>query len=233
LDGNPDAQSIPAQELVSRLLADPPEVHAIGGEFGAAPPLGILATDADCYTFLARRSAGGSHTLETGCGISTLVFAGRGAAHTCVVRFQAEVDRLTSYCESHDIDISRVTFQIGWSDDVLPTLTAGEPLDLVLVDGGHGFPTPVLDWYYAGGRLRQGGILVLDDIQLRAVADLARFLDRDGRWKRLERTDKWCAYERLSEGPLREEAVHQLFWPAPLPVRLRRLPQKVRSRLGR
>ena len=47
-----------------------------------------------------------------------------------------------------------------------------EPLDFVLIDGGHGFPTPMLDWFYGAGRLRRGGVAVFDDVQLPAVAML-------------------------------------------------------------
>lgn len=219
-------------ELVTRLISDPPVVHAIGGEFGVKPPLGILGTEADCYSLLARESVPGLQTLETGCGISTLIFASHKASHTCVVRFQTEVDRLAAYCDQRGIDLSSVNFRIGWSDEVLPAIVGEGPLDIVFIDGGHGFPTPVIDWYYAGGRLRKGGLLVLDDLQLRAVADLARYLGRDPRWKLEVRTRKWAAYRRQSEGPLREEAVHQRFWPAPLDVRVRRLPQNVRRRIG-
>ena len=30
------------------------------------------------------------------------------------------------------------------------------PLDVVFVDGGHGFPVPMIDWFYGAGRLRRG-----------------------------------------------------------------------------
>jgi hypothetical protein len=32
-------------------------------------------------------------------------------------------------------------------------------LDLVLIDGCHGFPGPFIDWYYAASGLKAGGVL--------------------------------------------------------------------------
>jgi hypothetical protein len=91
-------------------------------------------------------------------------------------------------------------------------LQSGPPLDLVLVDGGHGFPTPILDWYYGAGRLRQGGVVIVDDLQLRQVRlGLMEFLDADLRWERVESTGKWAAYRRLTTGNLREEWRDQAF----------------------
>src|SRR5256885_429513 len=56
-------------------------------------------------------------------------------------------------------------------------------------------PVPMIDWYYAGSRVRQNGVLVLDDIQLPAVAHLRRFVNADPRWAVLRGTDKWVRSE--------------------------------------
>ena len=94
---------------------------------------------------------------------------------------------------------------------MLPRLT-GPSLDLVLVDGGHGFPAPIVDWYYAASRLRQGGVVILDDLQLPQVRlGLHEFLAADPRWERVEATQKWAAYRRLTDGLLREEWREQAF----------------------
>lgn len=194
------------QELVHRIANDPPPVHgAVAGENR------VWGTALDCYDFLARHVEPGARTLETGCGISTALFAVWGAEHTCVVYSQEEVDILRSWAEQRGIDLSRLTFGIGPSDDVLPRLEPTE-LDLVFVDGSHAFPAAIIDWFYAGGRLRQGGICVLDDVQLPMVTvGLFEFLARDPRWELTARTDKWAAFLRRSSGPLREEWTDQPF----------------------
>lgn len=204
-------------EVLSRLLADPPLVHDMGDGEPAS-----LGTERSCYELIAERAEAGHRTLETGLGISTALFGALGTEHTCVTPSAAEVARLGAYCERHGIPLDRVTFAVGPSGVVLPQLGA-EPLDLVLIDGAHGFPIPVLDWYYAGGRLRRGGVLVLDDIDLPAVQLLAGYLDADPRWERVAGTAKWCAYLRRSEGRLDEEWVDQPFFSRPPPPPLRRL----------
>jgi predicted O-methyltransferase YrrM len=177
------------------------------------PELGVWSTDRDCYVLLADHVIAGARTLETGSGLSTVVLAAAGARHTCVTPAQAEADRILAYCADHDIETGLLNFEIGCSDEVLPRVSQ-QPLDLVLIDGNHGFPTPMLDWYYAGSSLRAGGLLVIDDIQLPAVAHLCSFVDRDPRWATLRRTAKWVAYRRLNEGDLRQDWFEQPFYSA-------------------
>jgi predicted O-methyltransferase YrrM len=115
-------------------------------------------------------------TLETGSGSSTLVFAAGGAEHVAVTPAADEEERFRAECERRGIDGSRVTFRIGLSHEVLPALEP-RPLDLVLVDGAHGFPYPVLDWWYVAPHVRIGGRVVLDDAYMppvRAVVDALR-----------------------------------------------------------
>jgi hypothetical protein len=91
------------------------------------------------------------------------------------------VENIRGYCASHDVDLSRVRFELGRSEDVLPGLSLPE-LDLVLIDGGHGFPTPFVDWYYTARRLRVGGVLVVDDIHLWTGLVLRDFLVEEPGW---------------------------------------------------
>ncbi len=194
---------------IERLLRDPPQVHV----YDDAPPApgGVWSTDVDCYEFLARHCPPGTRTLETGLGTSTVLFALWGATHTCVINSKGEADRCRAYLESRSIPHDNVEFAIGDSDEVMPRLP-GTEVDLFLIDGGHGYPLPVIDWYYGASRLRRGGIVVIDDLQLPQVSDaLVAFLDRDPRWVPVARTRKWAAFRRESEGSLREEWTRQPF----------------------
>jgi hypothetical protein len=112
-----------------------------------------------------------------------------------------------------------VTFHIGSSERVLPNL-ALQDLDLVFIDGCHGFPLPVIDWFYAGSMLRADGVAVLDDAQLPQVRlGLFDFLNRDPRWTRTRRRPKWVAYQRRESGSLTEEWAQQPFLGVPLRIR--------------
>lgn len=193
--------------LIDELFGDLPQVHKELGN----PEGGVWRTDRSCYELIAAHCDQASRTLETGLGLSTMLFVRLGTLHTCVAPWKTEVDNLLRHCQDRKISTERLTLIQGFSDEVLPTLPRTE-LDLVLIDGGHGFPTPIIDWYYGAGRLRQGGILVIDDIHLPAVQLVLEFLDADERWNRLEKTPKWIAYQRASSGSLQEEHNKQLFW---------------------
>ena len=192
------------QDDIEAVWSDPPQVH-----YGA--PEGIWRTDRSCYEFMATAlPEEGAHTLETGCGISTVLFAKWGAEHVCVVPWPREAEACREYLQEHGYP-DNVKFEVGFSDEVLPRLTL-PPLDLVLIDGGHAFPAPIVDWYYAASRLRQGGVVILDDLQLPQVRlGLSEFLEADPRWERAGETQKWAAYRRLTDGPLREEWRDQSF----------------------
>jgi hypothetical protein len=218
--------------LLRRVLDDPPSVHD--------HPTGVLSADEGTYRFLAHACEPGSRTLETGLGVSTVLFAAWGAEHTCVVESQDEIDRLIDYLDSHEISRARLTFAVGSSDRVLPNLTL-RGLDIVLADGCHGWPLPIIDWYFAGSMLKQGGLFMLDDVQLKSVTvGLIAYLDADPRWDRLERTPRWTAYRRLSGGDLCEDWTAQPFLGIPLhyryarlvPAGLRPVAKRVAKRLG-
>ena len=189
---------------VERLIADPPQIHLVAGIGQTPAPDGVWLTDRECYEFLASRCLPGHRTLETGVGLSTVLFALLATNHTCVAPFQAEIDNCIAYLVSRQIPPDHVTFRVGWSEDILPRLEP-EPLDLVFIDGGHAFPFPIIDWYYAGSRLVTDGILVVDDRQLPAVSEaFLRFLDRDPHWALIDGTGKWCAYQRVVSAPMNE-----------------------------
>ena len=188
---------------VDAVLADPPRVHPNA-------PTGVWSTDIGCYRFLADRCPAGTRTLETGCGVSTVLLAKLGAEPVCVTPGAEERAAIVAHLAAAGIDGSRVRFELAGSHEALPRLLAeGLELDLVLVDGGHGFPMPVLDWFYAGSMLRAGGVLVLDDVGLPAVRLLVDVLDRDPRWTRVAGSAKWAAWERRTGGPLVEDWTEQ------------------------
>ncbi len=196
--------SLSGSFIVDLIFSDLPQVHVDLGN----PDGGVWRTERACYELIANRCHDQSMTLETGLGLSTVLFTRIGTHHTCIAPWKSEVEKMFSYFQEKRISTDRLTIIQGFSDKVLPMLPSSE-LDLVLIDGGHGFPTPIIDWYFAGGRLREGGTLVIDDVHLPAVRALLRYIDTDKRWKNIAVTEKWVAYERLGQGSLREEHTEQ------------------------
>lgn len=200
-------------------------------DFSSDPAIGVWSTERDCYEFLASQSRPGSRTLETGSGVSTVLFAALGAVHTCVTPSREEADAILGYCATRGIEVANLRFLIGGSDRVLPGLD-GE-FDVVFIDGGHGYPTPIIDWYYGAGRLVAGGVMVLDDTQLPAVAHLSAVLARHPGWVLVRRSAKWSAWRRVGEEPLGRDWFDQPWLVAPLPTDALGLATRAVRRLGR
>lgn len=122
-------------------------------------------------------------TLETGSGASSIVFAGRGSAHTVISPAPDEHERIRLWCDQHGISTERVKFVAESSEAALSAGWTPEPLDLALVDGAHLFPFPALDWFYTARHLRVGGLVVLDDAFLPSVNMVVRFLRSSPSWE--------------------------------------------------
>jgi hypothetical protein len=134
--------------------------------------------------FLAENVRPGMASLETGCGYSTVVFAATGAQHTTVTPAADEPGRVRKFCDDNGIDPSGIDFVVGRSCDALPGLSGD--LDLVYIDGAHGFPHPCVDWMYTETRLRVGGYMLVDDVRIPTCRMLHDFLKQEPNW-RLER----------------------------------------------
>lgn len=203
--------------LVDKLSDSPPVVHYMSHEDLLDGQLtGVWKTEDACYRFMATRCAPGSRTAETGCGVSTILFAGWGAKHLCITPAQEESDAVVEYCNANGISTKDLQFDIAPSDQAL-TRPAHDPqqLDLFFIDGCHGFPSPIIDWYFGAARLRRGGLLVVDDVQLPAVRLLEDFLDASPAWTRAAGSQKWVAYERDGEGSLQQNWFLQPFYRHP------------------
>lgn len=160
--------------LAAQLKAKPPPLHASGATCAG---LHWAALE-----WLERTAQPGWATLETGAGMSTMVFAARGTEHEALTPAADEADRITDECRRRGISTERVRFRIGPSHEVLASWQP-RTLDLVLLDGAHGFPYPVLDWWYVMPHLRPGGLVVLDDAYMSAVSALVEFLRSRPAWR--------------------------------------------------
>jgi predicted O-methyltransferase YrrM len=163
---------------LQQLIDDAPAIH---GEAGGNDLIthGLLV---GALEFIDRVVQPGSRTLETGSGYSTILFALKGAQHTCIVPNQPEIDRILAYCEQQSIDTSGLTFVAQPSERVLPTLETG-PLDLVLIDGSHSFPQVFIDWFYVAEALEVGGHILVDDVHLWTGRVLRDFLAAEPEWR--------------------------------------------------
>ncbi len=190
---------------VNELLADAPAFHedANGAPISWGLPENVLR-------FIDRSVTERSRTLETGAGLSTVIFAAAGAEHVCVVPDAGQVARIRHYCAERRIATDRVQFHIAPSETVLPML-AISCLDLVLIDGRHGFPTPFIDWYYAAMALKVGGLMIVDDTQLWTGDTLRKFLAEEPDWTLEREFAKTVVFRKLADGGHAREWNQQRF----------------------
>ncbi|MDY0296428.1 MAG: class I SAM-dependent methyltransferase [Acidobacteriota bacterium] len=147
--------------------------------------------------------------LETGCGYSTLVFAGLCRRHTVISLFAHEHELVRNWAAAHNLETDQVEWLTGDSQEHLPRSAQSGVLDAILIDGNHAFPAPFMDWYWTADRLRPGGILLVDDIQLATGRVLKEFLEAERKhWRRLEVIDKTVIFQRLSAAPV----ARGVFW---------------------
>jgi hypothetical protein len=160
--------------VTQQLRSSPPNLHGKGDAyFGLAWP---------ALEWLEQTLRPDMTTLETGSGASSIVFAPAGSAHTVISPAADEHERIRAWCAENGISTARVEFLAASSDTALAGSWTPDALDLVLVDGAHLFPFPVLDWFFTARRLRVWGRMVLDDAFLPSVNMVVRFLRSSQSW---------------------------------------------------
>jgi len=159
-----------------------------------------LGIHGDLGRFLDETVRLGQVTLETGSGLSTMVLLGAGVSRHIVITPAAdEVAAIQAACAERGIPTQALEPVLEPSQVYLPRANL-PPLDLVLIDGEHAFPTPFIDWYYTAECLRIGGWMVVDDTQLVTGRILADFMQVDPKWREAIRhpSGRFAVYQKLT-----------------------------------
>lgn len=123
------------------------------------------------------------HSAETGTGRSTLLFSSLSRHHLVFAKDDRDDGSTLDRVRESELLIPGVAeFIVGPTQTTLPGHDLPE-LDLVFLDGPHAFPFPQLEYYHFYPRVRAGGMLIVDDIQIPTVRQLYRFLRRDRMWR--------------------------------------------------
>jgi len=160
------AQPTPHDHLLRDIMALPESWHGAG--VCGASPLRAMAIHAPSQVL---------HSAETGCGKSTLLLSHLSQHHTVFsIDDSGQSNSLTTVRESPLLKPEAVEFVTGPAQQTLPRHTFANRLQLVLIDGPHGYPFPELEYYFFYQHLDAGALLVLDDIQIPTIHRLFSFL---------------------------------------------------------
>ena len=189
----------------SEYLSDLPLLHSWDG--GATWNTGGFQADqlAALYEFLKARLPASPNLLETGAGNSTicLLFLNPGRL-VSVAPEAALFDRIRGYCARHGISAASLDAQVSGSEWTLPQLALevrDKPpcFDFALIDGSHNWPMVFVDFCYANYMLKAGGFIMIDDVQLHSVKELARMLSEHPDFRLELDLGKSLVYRRVSD----------------------------------
>lgn len=187
------------------LIDNPPKLHKWDGEATSSWKLADVE-----LLYLSEQVSEGMKTIETGAGMSTIVFAMKETEHICIVPDEEEVNRIKSFCAQFNVSLSKVRFCIGNSEYVLPKIDEKD-FHLALIDGRHAFPTPFIDWFYMANLLHDGGILIIDDLHIWTCELLMNFLLAEKGWELIQETLSAATFIKHDNSSQNKEYMDQLF----------------------
>lgn len=129
------------------------------------------------------------HSAETGSGKSTLLFSHLSPHHTVFAKDQFgdfDVHSMAAVREAELFNAPTTQFIEGATQQTLPVYSFQHPLDLVLIDGPHGYPFPDLEYFYFYPHLRPGALLIVDDIHIPNIGRMFEFLAADAMFELVE-----------------------------------------------
>ena len=192
MHSDPSLTTLTAGDVVAEAARMPADWHGAGSLSGE-----VLAAIARHAT--ARRVR---RSVETGTGKSTLVISHCSDAHTVFAQDdRGHGDSLMRVQECPLLRRDTTTFVVGPTQRTLATHQFDAPLDLVMLDGPHGYPFPELEYYFTYPHLAEGALLIVDDIHIPTVFNMFAFLREDAMF-RLEEIVHTTAFFVRTSAPL-------------------------------
>jgi hypothetical protein len=138
-----------------------------------------------------RRSA------ETGAGGSTVLFSHLSARHTAFA-IEGNNRIITRLKASLLLRQENTEFVEGPTQRTLPRQTFDRALQAVLIDGPHAFPFPQLEYCYFYPNIAGDGLLILDDIHIRTIHELYRFLCAEDMFELVQVVERTAFFRRTT-----------------------------------
>jgi Methyltransferase domain len=121
-------------------------------------------------------------TVETGCGASTVVFAQYAAEHTVYCYDDRDYAGGSSVLYAQSFPGFReeaVRWVFGPTQRTIFAEPLDRPVDVIQIDGPHGYPFPELEYFAFIRWLTHGGVLIVDDIHIPSINNMYQFLLQD------------------------------------------------------
>jgi hypothetical protein len=140
-------------------------------------------------------------SIETGCGLSTLVFNEFGWNHIAITPSEQEIIGIRNWMtQFQGRTLNGSALICAPSHIELPKLaTQGQKFNFVFIDGNHSLPHVLIDYFYLSIMLKTGGYLGLDDTNLAAPKLLCSIMERMPYWTLTKKGDKWAIFELNDE----------------------------------
>ncbi len=162
---------------------------------------GVIAGDVlqAAYEFSTRMEI--KHSVETGCGKSTLLFSHLSGHHRVFTLDGVDDEPNLSYAAvltSPLLNKAAVEFILGPTQATLPAYRFQQPLQLIFLDGPHGFPFPQMEYFFLYPHLEADGLLILDDIHIPTINQLHEFIAEDDMFEHLDTVVSTSFFRRTS-----------------------------------
>jgi hypothetical protein len=153
-------------------------------------------------------------SVETGCGASTVLLSNLSSRHLVFCYDDREqhngdpwhplLDETNSsvgfVLSAPAFNASTTEFIFGATQATLPKFKFTEKIDLGLIDGPHAFPFAQLEYYFIYPHLREGALLIIDDIHIPTIHNLFSFLKEDKMFTLVDRVAE-TAFFRRTDAP--------------------------------
>jgi predicted O-methyltransferase YrrM len=138
--------------------------------------------------------------LETGSGNSSIFFLLNAPSELYSIDPSPEIfARIKDYCRQSNIDLTNFTPVTERSEEFLPEFARNHAkhFDFILIDGDHGWPNVMVDFCYCLKMLAPDALLMIDDIQLHSVRELANLLLEQPEFDAVLKLDKAIVFRRI------------------------------------
>jgi hypothetical protein len=181
---------LPIQHVIDEIASLPSDWHGAGS-------VGVNVLNA--ISKYASRLGVLKHSVETGSGKTTLLFSHVSDSHLV---FAVDAGNSIRQVKNNSLfNSSVVTFVEGPTQLTLPQFKFEHSVQMILLDGPHGYPFPDLEYYYLYQILDEGGVLIVDDINIPSIERMLDILKVDEMYDLLEIVDN-TAFLKRTKAPL-------------------------------